>query len=481
MVFKSEQEKALALLDLPESPGGRVDDLEAWYEDIENKRKEIEEATIEAGSAEVVEGEAPQEPPPATEEPTEQPDEVLNFAFKRSDLPDELKGYKDPDEIVKQYAHARQYANKAEEKLEQLDTIASENQKLKEQLEEIRKKLEERKEAPPAKATVMDEIDDAGKRLFDMDDSDIIEAGMLKKVLNTYSAQVKDAREVALNYAEKYDQIKNDLDTKFSKIENLEKEDTQKKQVDALTTSLKDLQEKFPELKTSKPVIGGSDNVQNDVYKFAKKVLGGLYGNTSPEWAHVTAFANAYLRGDQQIKSYCDANAITPESIGSSVDDIRNYAIIHNVDNRCRGLKVNHDGTVEKLKNPFTGQQVAYANHVQAFKTLKDENGLTEKEIRAQIAEAEKRGQKRMAAALQKRATEPITLGGAGEGATDDAGQTMTEAQAKAILEDYSLESKMVQQALMGNRSIFHKMNEALKRLKQDPLDADPSWTPEAK
>ena len=479
MVFKTKEEKAKALLELPSEPEAGVDDLDAWNANYEVQLKEIEDATIE--------GETASDPPQKGEEdPPVEPDETLNFSLKRSELPAELKGYKTSDEIVKQYAHARDFANRAEEKLEQSDTLSTENKSLKEQMEAVQEELKKLKETPPLapKQTAMEELEQSVQKLETMDDTDYLTGAQAKNLFKNISEQVKGARDGLKKFDDLEKQVKGTKD-EFGEfkttLETTAKETTEKEQNKALEKSLSALQDKNPELKLSKPVIGGDDCVQNDMFNFAKKVLGGLYSNFKPEWNHVSALINAYLKDDPTIKAYCEENAVTPESVGTSKDEIQKYVIIHNVHERSRGNKINPNGTVEELKNPYTGEKVAYANHIDAYKSLKEETGVAEKELQEMIAAAEKRAQVNMGSALQKRAGDAITLGSAGEGSPDDIGEQITENQAREILKDPDLEFIMQTEAMQGNRTVFNKVNKALKRLKQDPFEPDPGWPAEIK
>lgn len=485
LVFKTEKEKAQALLDLPSEPDGRVDDLDAWYAEQDEKRKEIEAATIEDDSAKDT-------PPEPSEEPPEPSvDDVLSFNFKRSELPDELKGYKNSDEIIKQYAHARKYANQVEEKLEQFETLNSEHKSLKEQFEALQEELKKKDEVTPivpSQSDAMDELEKSILKLEAMDENDYLTAKQSKELFSGITGKVKTAlkelNETKDKFKKEIESTKNEFGQFKTTVEKSNKEQETERQERELTKSLNKLQEDNPELTLSKPIIG-DDSVQTDIEKFAKKVLGGLYSNYSPEWGHVTAFMNAYLRDAPDIKKYCDDNAITPESLGSSRDDMQKYAIILNVHNRVNGKKIRPDGSIEELKNVFTGKPVTYQNHNEAYQALKKESGLEAKELQDMIAEAEKRAQKNMSSAMNKRATDAIDLGSAGETSPEDIGKDMTEAEARKFFKEHpDIEFEMNQDALQGNRDLFHKANRCLKRLMGDnysPYEVDPSWPPENK
>lgn len=482
MVFKTKEEKERAILGLPSEPAGAVSDLDAWQQEQDNKRRELEEATIEPEGE--VAGASPQE---TVSEPTTEPEEsdILNFTLKRDELPDELRGYRSPGEIIKQFAHARKYANQTEEKVTSLD---EENRLLKERLDKLIKESEratlpiiEQTPVSPAMPSAIDELEESIRKLETMDQEDYLTYGQSKKLFGEITGKVKDALTELTTVKKDIEKQKNEFGQFRSVYETSNKKVVEDEQKTALTKSLEKLQATYPELKTKKAVINASDCVENDVYSFAKKVLGGLYKNYSPQWQHVSAITNAYLRGDPAIVKYCEENAITPESIGSSKEDIQNYVIIHNVHERSRGNKVNPDGTVENLKNPYTGDKVSYRDHVDAYKSFKEETGIASKEMQQLIAEAEKRAQLNLSNAMSRRAMEPVTLGSAGEGSPDDIGEGMSESQARELLADRELEVKIETQARAGNRTLFHKVNQALKRLKVEPFDADPSWPPEGK
>jgi len=494
LVFKTREEKAKALLEVPDEPNGGVNDLEAWQEENRLKREKIEEAKIEDSPIDspepVEETVAPQEPVEPIPE-----SETIAFNIKRDELPEILRPYKNADEIVKTAAHAREYANKIEKEME---SLAIEKDNAKKELENARKEAERLKQqlessiktAPPSVQTsgaknVLDELEGSIKKMELLDETEYATVGQTRSLFRDIAGQVKNAFGELSNIKEdikrETDTLKTELGSFKSTAEQRQKEVEEQEKRGAFVTSLKSLQEKYPELKTNKPLTDSVNCVENDIHSFGKKILGGLYNNYDPKWENVIAVTNAYLKGHPDIKQYCDSNAITPESVGSSIQDIQNYSLINYIDKRANGCEILEDGQIKKMVNPFSGKDVSYKDHIDAYESFKRESGVADNEVKHLVAEAEKRYAQNLGKAMQRRATEAPTLGSMGEASPEDVGQEITKEEAMATLRIPGFEDKMEQEARMGNRSLFEKRNKALKRLGHDPFAADPNWPPEKK
>lgn len=464
MNFKSKEEQIAALKGLPDEPTGRVDNVEEWQADIAKRRKEIEEATI--GEAEGASPESPKEPTVPKEPPKE---DVLNFNLKRDDLPEVLRGYKNPEEIVKQFAHAREYANKTEEKLlaiqEERETLKKQFEDTQNELKKIREEMSRKKPENPIEGlnTLISEFNTIG-------DEDFPNAKQVKTAL-------KKAEEEILRTRQELETLKSDVVSFKNTAETTNKELELKRTEEAYNQSLKELQEKYPELKTQKPLYNSKDCVQNDIVKFTSRILGGLFNVSKPEWHNCVSVINAYLNGDEEIKKYCQDNAITPESIGANEDDIRKYVIINNVDHRVKGLRVKEDGTAENLINRFTLTPVSFANHVDAYESFKRETGIADRQIKDMIVEAEKRAALNLQNAMSTRAPANV-LGSMGENAPDNTKEGMTDNQAKEIIATPFLEDKIEAQAQRGDRTLFDLRNKAFKHFGGDVIPPNPLWPP---
>jgi hypothetical protein len=176
--FKSEDDRLAALNALPDEPP-RGADTDGWLREIEDQKQTIMNAPVVP--------EAPSEPSPASATPTapsqvapsgyNQPvtqapqapvapepqqtpapppsdptDEDVVFVYPdgtkvlRKDLPEELRQYKSPGEIIKQFGHARTYANTAEERLRKQSAEIEELRSKTQQLPELEKQLGELKQ-----------------------------------------------------------------------------------------------------------------------------------------------------------------------------------------------------------------------------------------------------------------------------------------------------------------------------------------------
>jgi len=491
LVFKTEEERAKALLEIPDEPNGKVNDLDAWYEQNDARRKEIEEAKIEAQDSEP----APQEPVPETKPEPSTVEDIVAFSLKRDELPEILRPYKNADEIIKTAAHAREYANRVEKELEaskkEKERIKQELETAKTEAERMKKQLEESiKQAPTMIKTsgaqnVLDELENSIKKMEIMDESDYVTVGQSRTLFKDITSQIKGAfgelHNIKNDIKREADSLKTELGNIKSVSEKREKESAEQNQRKAFVDSLNALQEKYPELKTSKALIEGQNCVEKDIQNFGKKILGGLYNNYDPTWENVIAVTNAYIKGHPEIKQYCEKNAITPESVGSSFQDIQNYALINYIDKRASGLEILDNGTVKKVTNPFTGKEISYKNHIDAYESFKRESGIADNEIKKIISDAEKRAALNIQKAMSRRATEAPILGNMGEASPENVGQEMTKEEAIRIMKMPGIEEKAELEARKGKRDAFNLLNKAYKRLGHEPSSPDPDWPPEKK
>lgn len=490
--FKSENERLQALSEIEDSPPNSVkteEQVNNWIKEQEELQNRVIEADIVPESEEVtpepqvqeevepqVQPEPEPEPEPQVQEqeepqvqpeisveepPPPQEDGVFQFSLKREELPDSLKGYKTPEEIIRQADHARTYANKAEIKMKEM---AAELEALK------RKKAEtpEVSKAPEVSQPVIPEATEGDlvshlQEIQAMEDTDYVDAAKVKNVFSLAAKEIAATKkEIAL--------LKADLGGKLTAIEKTNTENTQKDQVarqkEAVVKGIKELQNEHPELQTAKPVsyiMGQSDCVERDVEKFADQVLFSKWGNEKPTWQHRNAVINAYLGGNPEITAYCKQNAITPESVGSTFDDIKKYAMIMNIDANMRGEEIDKITGERKQKvSPFNGNPVNFNSYTASYRDLKDTTGITKEEQQKKLAEAEIRGQQSLTEAMGVRADTPKTLSDKGTMAPKPV-KDMDVQAAWELINAGSDEFEMEQRALLGDRSLFHRYNKALR------------------
>jgi len=505
---KKERDEALIALQDEEPPKNNVD---TWLDDNKKRTDEILNATITEAPAV-----PPQEPavplldtvvpPVITETPV---DEVITF--KRSELPEILQPYKDGGEILKQAAHARDYANRSEEQLKAFEVENS-------QLKEAQRSMEERLKTVQAELETKISITppSPGKRvaesqlealqasiaeLKNLDDSDYIEAGKVRKVLGNAALEIGNTVDSVNQLREEFKtledlkretaSLKTELHTYQSKAIERDKAAETDRYRESMKTGIEELQKEYPELKTSKPIMTEindglmhQNTVEYDVFKFGSRILSSKFNNNNPDWDSVNAVVNAYLRRDPGIIEYCAQNAITPESVGTIQGDVENYSILTNVDATMRGQKIDqYSGERKELVSPFNKNPVNYPNYLRAYEALKSESGITQKEIQNLIIEAEKRGQSALDEALGKKADIPKVLGEKGTGSPEDIGHEMGKETAANIIfargEHIDFEENMDASAIKGDRRLFNLYNKALKTLGQPEAKPSAHWPPE--
>lgn len=500
-----ERDEALIALQEEEPP---KDNIDAWAEENKKKQEEIFNATIAEEPAEPPK--EPVEPPPepgVPPKPAEPPvDEVITF--KRVDLPEVLQPYKDGDEIIKQAAHARDYANRSEEQLKSFET---ENTQLKEAQKTLTEKLEAAQTALENKVSItppspekriaesqLESLNESLSSLKGLDDGDYIEAGKVRKVLDTTALELGNAvstinqlKEEAQSYKKDFADFKTVYETDQSKTADRNKATELDRYHNNMIKGIGELQKEHPELKTSKPVMSEANDgllhqgtVGYDVFKFGSRILSSKFGNNNPDWDSVNAVVNAYLRKDPGIVEYCGQNAITPESVGTTQNDIEVYSIINNVDATMVGQKIDeYTGERRQLVSPFNKNPINYPSYVKAYEALKSESGITQKELQILLNDREKLGQKALDEALGKKAEQPKSLGSKGEASPEDIGHDMTKEVADKIIkglnEYIDFEDQMEADAQKGNRRRFHLYNKACKVLGHQPAAPSPYWPAE--
>jgi predicted nuclease with TOPRIM domain len=430
----------------------------------------------------------------------------------RKDLPEELRQYKNPKEIIKQFGHARTYANTAEERLKKL---AAENEELRtksQQLPDLEKQLGELKQRLTTTASSVTQIpgqSEVGKqavtsrmkelkqKIADLDkltpEELLAEPEKLNLMKSTmasiggefdrYDNEMNQIRATSETANRRYDELAKKVDTVYG---SSQQEIERQKRIATTNTVIRQiatLQDSHPELKTSMPIFGTESDitptVEGAAWKFAEKVMLAREGRTPRSWAEANAIINAYNRNDQNLRSFLSSNGISPKDAGCNDNDFLAYATVLNVDAMTRGERLD-DITGRKviMTSEINGQQVNFPNHKAAYEYLLNSTGYSKALRERQLADAEMRGQTGVIESVQRASVQPRTIGKEGSMASDEAGGVMSKEDATRILATTD-EFDMDRRATAGDRSLFKLYQAAQKVLGLQEGEPSPSWPPE--
>lgn len=519
MTFESEQARQSALAELPDSPPVGTKDVQAWEREMEEKEALIEKAEIKAKSEQ--QASKPQEQPTAKEEPVAPPpkepetlpDEEIVIKVKRSELPEELRSYKDGVQIVKQFAHARGNINRVsarlqetEEELQAAKSRAEKVDAMQKQLDELQKasasagKIVDRQPESVEKGKIQDRIAHLNKSIEELSKGDELDLADSKKLRDTLNGMVGVLNEAVTSVSQteqKFASYRNDVESRYQTLESeiktnraaSERQKLEKESMAAIE-SLVELQSKVPELQTTRPMItpNGRGSVEEAVVQFAEAIHGSKIPKTNSEqfWATVNRYVNMYNRQDPELVGICQKDGVFPANFGISESDVLNYATLINVDAIQRGERIDPTTGRREILTDFRGKQITFPDSVSAYKYMVDKMGITDKERQKQLIEAEKKGQRALEASLQKRDVSDSLIGPEGIGSKDNMGQDITKELAMEVVGDIAGpntvdEEKMASLILQGKSAgwqMFDRLNQANKRL-GIPLDEpDPQWPP---
>lgn len=508
LTFKTEDERQRALEELPDEPGGAVANVDEWYADITRRRTEIESAEIVGGGTDDSSKAAGGDPPPESQlDPTARsekkdppemsPDELVTFGdVKRGDLPETLQHYKSGAEILKQAAHARDYANNVELRLKEtlqkyedstarITELQQDIATLKKERETAQSKVDSPETTTRQKSQASDKIDrlnaeiarissladDEAVSAKDVRESFVTAGEAMSEMGTVLSETRKQLEEAQAANGKIIAEFRTELET-VSKTQKQSVADQQRREANtALEKDIQGLQSTYPELKTSKPVMDYGDalsaSVEKDVRDFTDKVLlakeGRMAGN---DWSVRNQILSAYLRGDAEMRQFCAERGITPEATGSTENDFKAYAMIVNTHALATGYEIDpYSGQRQPLRNPYTGQHTSIPDLSSAYEHVLKKSGVRQAELNRIREEAEKRGQQSLERSLQKRDDAAKVLGDEHGSSPEHAGTDMTEAEALQIL-NASNEFEIEQAGMMGDYGPFNRFLKAYKRLK---------------
>ena len=519
MTFESEQARQTALAELPDSPPVGTKDVQAWQREMEEREEHIEKAEIKANSEQ--QAPTPPEQPTAKEEPVAappkepdvQPDEEIVIKVKRSELPEELRPYKNGDQIVKQFAHARGNINRISTRLQETEEELQAAKGRAEKVDAMQKQLEELQKASASagkavasqptsveKGKIQDRIALLNKSIEDLskgDDLDLADSKKLRETLNGMVGVLNEAVVTSSQTEQKFATYRNEVEGRYKTLESeikasreLSERQKFEKESMAVVESLVELQSKVPGLQTTRPIItpNGRGSVEESVVQFAEAVHGSKIPRTNQEqfWSTVNRYVNMYNRQDPELVDICQKDGIFPANYGISETDVLNYATLINVDAIQRGERIDPVTGRREVLTDFRGKQITFPDSESAYKYMVDKMGITDKERQKQIIEAEKKGQRALEASLAKRDVSDSLIGPEGIGSKDNMGQDITKELAMEVVGDIAGpntidEEKMASLVLQGKPAgwqMFDRLNQANKRLGLPMEEPDPFWPP---
>ena len=450
LVFTSEEERQNALLEIPDEPppGANIDE---WQAEQDEKVKKIVEAQISDKAASDTTPKVDKvDPPVKTEIETQQiqsvgDDDFVDFStlgkVKRSELPENLRSYSNPQEMLKQAAHARRYANSAEEKIQKLEGQLAEFQANAVKVSDLQKQLDDMKTATEDARRSAQESPSMSPVKRNEFNNKLKEINARIEKLKEYGGEDVEALqsvmsgtvEVFKDTLAELDSVRNEFSgyrkTSESRYANLEKEiknvsgmtiraeEKRKAELEQKTAerNMEELQLRHPELKTSKPLNSADrDDLEAAIVRMAHKAYGRnpirktTDGNF--DFSDLNKFVGLYNSKDPSLLKALDQDEIVPGHYGITANDIRNYGILINVYWRQRGMRVDPaTGNIVPLVD-WRGEKVTFPDFESAFQNIKESSGLTTAERELAIIEAEKNGQRNLDESLKKRDTALPTL-----------------------------------------------------------------------
>lgn len=456
LAFKSEEDRLNALNEIPDEPPPGVN-IEDWQREQEEKGRSIMDAPIDPES----------EPPPQTAEDTppekkvEQPqpieEEYVDFSalgkMKRDALPENLRKYKNPQEILKQADHARMFANKADEKIRkyedriaELESTAKTVPELQKQLDDLKKASEDAQRSVDSKQMGKQERKDFNEQLtkinssieklrsYDGEDAKALESAISSTVdvfkgtlseLDTVKTEFTKYRSDTERKQQALEKRLNELSETTTQAEKRRQEELEQENA---IRGLEELQNDYPELKTSMPLIS---NDKKDVEGAIVKLSQRIYGRKVENFDEVNRVVSAFNAKDAELTKIMEQEGISAADFGINDKDIRNYGILMDVYWQQRGQRINPSSGKREDVNDWRGQKVTFPDFESVFLHMKESGGITQAEKEAAILEAEKRGQESLDASLKKRDISPPVLDPTG---APPEGQEMNEEAALEII-----------------------------------------------
>lgn len=513
LTFKSEDDRQLALVEIPDEPPQGVD-IEEWQREQDEKVKEILNAPISEEAASDTVPKTENEDPPATgneEEPSGkvEDDDYVDFTeigkIKRSELPEILRSYENGKEILKQAAHARRYANQAEDKIrsyeqqiEELKSTAQNVPDLQKQLNELKKASDTARTAADQKpmgtrqrSTLNNKLDTINSTIQKLKDYGGEDVDALQSAISTTVDAFKETmgeldgvRNEFSRYRQDSENKYNELRASINKVSETSKQAEERRKFEVeqkkAERSLAELQSKYPELKTTKPLYADDRNdVESSIVKMARRV----YGREPRSFDEVNRMVGSFNTKDPELMRICASEGISPADFGLNERDIRNYGILMNVYWQQRGERIDPHSGKRVPVTDFRGQKVTYPDFEATFSHIKDSSGLSQAEKELEIINAEKQGQENLNESLKKRDTSSPTLDPTG---APPEGATMSEDMALEVIGEkvgrMTVDEELMERLLrIGDKrgwAMFESLKQAHEALGMPIPDQEQHWVP---
>ena len=463
--FKSEEERQEALMAIPDEPPPGVENMEEWLEEQKTKEREILDAEIsEESGSEPGSPESVTEPKPVSQEgdvvkpAVSEEEDLVDFSeigkLKRSELPEDLRQYKQPKQMLEQFAHARRYANTAQAKLEEYEQKISDLTGKVNAIPNLEKKIKElsqlslkvQRDVSSDSTVTKQGRDNLNKRLeainselaklksddtYDTEPLQNAISGTVEAFKSTFDELSSVRTEFAQYKKTNEDKYKN-LEERINSVSSYSKAAEEKRKADAelkmAMRNLEDLQRNNPELKTTKPIYAeDKDDVESALVKMAARV----YGRSPKNFDEINRMIGAYNAKDPELGRILKTEGISVADYGINDTDVRNYAISMEVYWRQRGERIDPSTGQRVPVTDWRGRKVTFPDFQSAFDYMKKSGGITRSEEELKIIEAEKKAQESLSASLNKRdISTPVLEPTSGDGGSD----VMTEETALEVI-----------------------------------------------
>ena len=465
LTFKNEEERQEALIAIPDEPPPGVEDMEKWLEEQRLKEREILEAEIsEEGGSEPGSPEPITEPKPVSKKDdavklvVSEEEDLVDFSeigkIKRSELPEDLRQYRQPKQMLEQFAHARRYANTAQTKLEEYERKISDLTGKVNAIPDLEKKIKElsqlslkvQRDVSSDPTVTKQGRDNLNKRLeainselaklksddtYDTEPLQNAISGTVEAFKSTFDELSSVRTEFAQYKKTNEDKYKN-LEERINSVSSYSKAAEEKRKADAelkmAMRNLEDLQRNNPELKTTKPIYAeDKDDVESALVKMAARV----YGRSPKNFDEINRMIGAYNAKDPELGRILKTEGISVADYGINDTDVRNYAISMEVYWRQRGERIDPSTGQRVPVTDWRGRKVTFPDFQSAFDYMKKSGGITRSEEELKIIEAEKKAQESLSASLNKRdISTPVLEPTSGDGGSD----VMTEETALEVI-----------------------------------------------
>jgi len=269
------------------------------------------------------------------------------------------------------------------------------------------------------------------------------------------------------------------LEERINSVSSLTQESEERRKAELemknAITGLSELQKKYPELGTTKPLYSNDRrDVETSIVKMAKKVFGGRFSSKNM-FDDINRFVGAFNAGDAELKKICENEGISPGDYGLTPKDIRNYGILMDIYYRQRGERIDAETGKRIPVKDFRGKAVTFPDFESVFRYIKDSGGITDAERELSVIEAEKNAQKSLSESLSKRDTSSPTLEPTG---VPPEGPGMTEDEALKIVTELD-EETMERLLRVGDArgwAMFEKLKKAHEKLEMPVPEQEAHW-----